>query len=502
MFISRTYGARSIAIAIKNKSRQYAGQVTGSHPPNTMKRFRTLRFRFALWTSLLVLVILAIFSVYVYLSLARNISTAVDNSLSLNASQVSAGLNVDNGQLVLPENLAEGTENGDAPGPGFSVRILSPQGQALQEIGPYQGLPFLAGQSFTTYKIPKTDTTVRIYTLPVYENSNLIAVIQVAQSLQDVQRTLHRLLVALLISVPALVILSGLGGYLLVTRALEPIDRITSTARQISAKDLSQRLNLPSTDDEVGRLAQTLDGMLERLEDSFRRERQFTNDASHELRTPLAAMQAILSVIREKQRKPEEYQQALDDLAEETDRLRTLIENLLRLARSDKQAPELFEAVDLSTLIDDVCDSMRPLAEAKQLSLTNHSSSDMIIWGNSDDLIRLFVNLIDNAIKYTTSGNIDLQVSSIGEKAVRVVVADTGIGISGENLPHIFDRFFRADKSRFSGGAGLGLAIAKEIVAAHHGTIDASSAIGQGTSITIQFARYHDGNVSEESPAI
>jgi signal transduction histidine kinase len=356
-------------------------------------------------------------------------------------------------------------------------------------------------KSFMTYTLPGMGTKMRIYSLPVYDNNNLIAVVQVAQSLQDIQNTLHRLLVSLLISVPALVILSGVGGSFLVARALAPIDRITSTARQISAKDLSQRLNLPSTDDEVGRLAQTFDGMLARLDDSFRRERQFTNDASHELRTPLAAMQAILGVVREKQRKPEEYEQALDDLAEETDRLRTLIENLLRLARSDKQAPELFEAVDLSTLINDVCDSMRPLAEAKQLSLTNHGLSDMIIWGNSDDLIRLFVNLIDNAIKYTTSGNIDVQVSAAGEKTVRVVVADTGIGISVENLPHVFDRFFRADKSRFSRGAGLGLAIAKEIVVEHHGTIDASSSVGQGTSITIQFARYQDGNVSEELPA-
>jgi heavy metal sensor kinase len=467
-----------------------------------MNRFKTLRFRFALWTSLLVLVILAIFSIYVYLSLSNRLSLAVDNSLSLSASQVAVGLNIENGQLVLPDSLVEDTENADLRGRGFSIQILSPQGRPLQQFGPYQGLPVYLSKSFMTYTLPGMGTTVRIYSLPVYDNNNLIAVVQVAQSLQDIQNTLQRLLISLLISIPVLVILAGVGGSFLVARALEPIDRITSTARQISAKDLSQRLNLSSTDDEVGRLAQTFDGMLARLEDSFRRERQFTNDASHELRTPLAAMQAILSVIREKQRKPEEYQQALDDLAEETDRLRTLIENLLKLARSDKQAPELFEAVDLSTLIDDVCDSMRPLAEAKQLSLTNHGSSDMIIWGNSDDLIRLFVNLIDNAIKYTTFGNIDLQVSSIGEKAVRIVVADTGIGISVENLPHVFDRFFRADKSRFSRGAGLGLAIAKEIVVEHHGTIDASSSVGQGTSITIQFTRYQDGNVSEELPAI
>jgi heavy metal sensor kinase len=467
-----------------------------------MKRFKTLRFRFVIWTSLLVLFILAIFGVYVYYSLAQGLSVAFDNNLSLSASQVAAGLNVDNGKLVLPDSLVEDTENADLRGRGFSIRILSPQGQPLQELGPYQGLPVSLSQSFTTYTTPNTSTDVRIYSLPVYDNNNLIAVVQVAQSLQDIQNTLHRLLVSLLVSIPVLVIIAGAGGYFLVARALTPIDRITSTAQQISAKDLSQRLNFPSTDDEVGRLAHTFDGMLERLEDSFQRERQFTNDASHELRTPLAAMQAILSVIREKQRKPEEYEQALDDLVEETDRLRTLIENLLRLARSDKQAHDLFEPVDLSTLINDVSDSMRPLAEAKQLSLTNHGSSNTLIWGNSDDLIRLFVNLIDNAIKYTEYGNITINVLDQGDKTVKVIVADTGIGISTDNLPHIFDRFFRADKSRFTHGAGLGLAIAKEIVSLHNGTINASSTVGHGTTITIQFMKYQDGKATKELPTI
>jgi heavy metal sensor kinase len=457
-----------------------------------MKRFKALRFRFVVMTSLLLLVILVIFSVYVYYSLANSLAAAVDSSLSLNASQVSVGLNIENGKLVLPDSLVENTENADLHGRGFSIRILSPQGQPLQEFGPYQGLPVLLNQSYITYTVPGVGTTMRIYSMPIYENNSLIAVVQVAQSLQDVQNTLHRLLISLLVSVPAFVILAGIGGYFLVARTLTPIDRITSTARQISAKDLSLRLNLPSTEDEVGRLAQTFDGMLERLEASFWRERQFTNDASHELRTPLAAMQAILSVIREKQRKPEEYQQALDDLAEEADRLRTLIENLLTLARSDKQDLDLFEPVNLSTLITDVSDSMRPLAEAKQLTLACHVPSNMVIWGNSDDLIRLFVNLIDNAIKYTERGKIDLQVSDSDEETFSVAVTDTGIGISNESLPHIFDRFFRVDKSRGTRGAGLGLAIAKEIVVSHNGVINASSISGRGTTISVQFIKYRD----------
>ena len=174
---------------------------------------------------------------------------------------------------------------------------------------------------------------VRVYTTPVIENGHSIVILQVAQSLQGVEATLQRLLLTLLISVPLLVVISGLSGYWLAARALQPIDRITSTARRISAQDLSARLDLPDTNDEVGRLASTFDDMLSRLDESFQRERQFTTDASHELRTPLTAMQAVLGMIREKPRSGREYQQALDDLSEEVDRLRTLTEDLLHLAR-------------------------------------------------------------------------------------------------------------------------------------------------------------------------
>jgi signal transduction histidine kinase len=231
-------------------------------------------------------------------------------------------------------------------------------------------------------------------------------------------------------------------------------------------------------------LTQTLNDMLVRLDDSFQRERQFTNDASHELRTPLTAMQAILGMIREKRRTPDEYEQALDDLNEESDRLRTLVENLLRLARGDKQNNNLLEEVNLSMLLKDVSDSLRPLAEAKKLSLNCETSENLIVLGDSDELIRLFVNLLDNAIKYTERGEISISANH-NEKSVVVKVTDTGIGIPVEYIPHIFDRFYRVEESRTLRGAGLGLAIAKEIIRAHHGEIEVHSKIGQGTTFVI-----------------
>ena len=447
-------------------------------------RLRTLRIRFALWTSGLLLSALTLFGGFVYFSMSRNLYTALDNALALSASQVSAGLNIDNGKLILSDSLIEAPENADLRGSGFTIRVLTPQGDLIQGFGRYQNLPVSSIQSVVTYTDPASHVNIRVHTQPVNDNNQLVAIIQVAQSQDNVEDTLERLLATLLISIPLLVAIAGGGGYFLASHALAPIDQITATARKISAEDLSARLDVPVTNDEVGRLTQTLNDMLVRLEDSFQRERQFTNDASHELRTPLTAMQAILSVIREKRRTPEEYKQALDDLSEETDRLQTLVGNLLRLARGDRSKSYAFGPVNLSTLLEDVADSLRPLAEAKSLVLHCETAADLTMRGDSDELIRLFVNLLDNAIKYTERGEIRVNAQRMDEQ-IEVQVSDTGTGITLEHLPHIFDRFYRVDESRTEYGSGLGLAIAREIINAHDGSIKVHSNINKGSSFTV-----------------
>ena len=224
--------------------------------------------------------------------------------------------------------------------------------------------------------------------------------------------------------------------------------------------------------------------MLARLDEAFRRERQFTADASHELRTPLAAMQAILSVTRERRRTAADYELALADLADEADRLAGLVEDLLRLARGETQTDGVRAPVDLSTLLRDVTDSLRPLAEAKGLALTCNVPSGLTLTGDSDALIRLFVNLLENAVKYSERGEI-LVTARRTTDGLDVTVADTGMGIPAEHLPHIFDRFYRVDKARSARGAGLGLAIAQEIARAHGGMIAAASTPGVGTTFTV-----------------
>jgi signal transduction histidine kinase len=304
-----------------------------------------------------------------------------------------------------------------------------------------------------------------------------------------VQDALDHLLAALLIGGCTLLFFASLGGYFLSARALKPIDQITKTAQQIAGgEDLSARINLPDSGDEVSRLALTFDAMLARLDDAFRREHQFTADASHELRTPLAAMQAILSVVREGNRPKAEYRQALNDLAEETSRLRGMTEDLLRLARGENKETVVQERVILSELLHDVVDSLRPLAVTKGLELRCRIQKDLILLGDTDALIRLFVNLLDNAIKFTEHGSILVSTHSTATEYI-VEVADTGTGISPHHLPHIFDRFYRVDQARSSAGVGLGLAIARQIAQAHGGSLEARSVLGKGSTFIVHIRK-------------
>jgi heavy metal sensor kinase len=463
---------------------------------HSMKWIKTIRVRFALWVTALILAFLAMFGAGVYYTFSRSLYGTIDDALLLSAQQILASFSEEDGSLEFPlpeENPPHLMEFQAFTQRGLTLTILSSQGEVLEAVGPQvlEPLPIprsAAQPVFQTIAEANEADRMRVYTLPVIESGHILGWIQTVQSLREAEQSLARLRTVLLIGGGLLSLLAGFAGYFLAARALIPIDKITHAAHRISTEDLSARLNLPDNGDEVSRLANTFDEMLARIESGFARERQFTADASHELRTPLTVMQTILSYIREKERPAKEYRQALDDLAEETDRLQGLVEDLLQLARGERGLELNREPVELATLLADVADSLRPLAENKGLTLTCLLPPSLVISGDMDLLIRLVVNLLDNAIKYSQRGSITLAAEEKAEWAV-IMADDTGIGIPREHLPHIFERFYTVDASRSSNGNGLGLSIARQIVEAHRGRIDVQSEVNQGTKFTVRLPK-------------
>jgi signal transduction histidine kinase len=301
---------------------------------------------------------------------------------------------------------------------------------------------------------------------------------------------------------PIMLALAGVGGFLLARRALRPIDDITRTARAIDASDLSRRIGYDGTNDEVGRLAHTFDHMLDRLQASFERERCFTSDAAHELRTPLTALKGQLGVTLSKKRQPEEYADTLRDMEQQVDRLIRLSNDLLFMARLEQcQRHDPPEEIRVSDLLAALADQVQPLAADKAIALDDHLSPGLDVLGREDLLIRLFTNLLDNAIKYTPSGGRVMLRAWQEDGYVHVDVSDTGPGIAPEHLPHLFERFYRVEGSRVRvqdggllvgeegtpvyGGAGLGLAIAQEIARGHGGSLTVRSTPGAGSTFKV-----------------
>jgi heavy metal sensor kinase len=269
---------------------------------------------------------------------------------------------------------------------------------------------------------------------------------------------------------------------------------VTRLARRISAEDLGQRLNLRSPDDEVGRLARTFDEMIARLDDAFRRQRQFTADASHELRTPLTAIKGQIDVALQRQRDPAAYRQVLQVVNEEVDRMIRLVGSLLTLARADAgQIPLAFEAVSLPDLVAGALEQVSPMASQRSVELQLVPSQAVTLRADEDLLLQLLLNLLDNAIKYTPAGGQVTVGWNVGAGQVELWVRDTGIGIASEHLPHLFDRFYRVEKarSRAEGRVGLGLAISRWIAEAHGGSISVDSAPGEGSTFTIRLPTRH-----------
>jgi heavy metal sensor kinase len=291
-------------------------------------------------------------------------------------------------------------------------------------------------------------------------------------------------------SIPPVLLLAGAAGYWISRRALAPVDAIAEAARSTTAHDLARRLELPGAADELQRLTVTFNEMLARLQASFTQVTRFTADASHELRTPVALVRSTAELTLRHPRDAQEYREALTEILNEAERMSGLIANLLTLARVDAGSETLtFETVDVGSLLRHASSRCEPLAHAKQISIERSiGDQSILVRGDPRAFERLFVILIDNAVRYTPEGGrVRVAAKAVHDDAV-ITVADTGIGIPPEEIPLIFERFYRVDpaRSRDLGGAGLGLSIARWIGEAHRASIHVDSTPGRGSVFEVR----------------
>jgi heavy metal sensor kinase len=336
---------------------------------------------------------------------------------------------------------------------------------------------------------------VRTYSEPYRSRDGREVLVRVFQRLGDVTAPLESLRFVLLLIAPLAVIASAFGGYWLASRALSPIDEVTRMARAIEANRLGQRLPSPASADEIGRLVDTFNQMIARLETSFEAMQRFTADASHELRGPLTTMQGAIDVVLAKPREPQEYREVLTGVRQDVGRLRAIAEDLLMLASADADRVKLEKSpVRLDIAAAEAVASFRPAAEQSQIALSASCPFPVVVSGDERWLRQLIVNLLDNALKFTAASpvagrgaSVNIAVSASNDSAM-LVVTDSGPGIPQHAVGRVFERFYRADEARSYrevGGFGLGLSIAAWAVAAHGGTITARNLEEGGTAFLV-----------------
>jgi signal transduction histidine kinase len=473
--------------------------------------FKSLRWRLTGWFVLMLSGVLIAFSGSAYLAAREVLLDNFDDTLKHQAGLIAQAIAFEDGQPALARDVRLTIPHSDDYMTRLyrrdSTLVFADSRAAAELPAPTDALEQAWRGKDNLSRVQTEHETLRIATYPIVRGGKVVGALQVGVSMDDLEKTTRTLLKVLLVIASALLLVASGGGLFLANRALAPIDKLTRTAQRISAEDLSQRLDLRGPDDEVGRLALTFDAMLARLNTAFERQRRFAADASHELRTPLTAIIGQIDVTLDRPRDAEGYRTALATVREQAQRLARLSNDLLFLARSDAgPAPGASELVELGTLLPAIVAQVEPLAQARQHMISFEQTAPLLVRGNEDDLIRMFLNLLDNAIRYTPPGGriivagssaADQQLRIAGYPATRlpirhsqpailVCVRDSGPGIAPEHLPRLFDRFFRIDRgrNRAQGGSGLGLAIAQSIAQQHGGRLLVESTVGAGTTFT------------------
>ncbi len=489
--------------------------------------FRSIRFKFILWYILILAVTFSIFSLILYYNLGKSLHENLDDLLISKAESVTASIDtywetekinaaasgiavnvfskINNINFVkIAERWVE-EKSQDPELFNIIVQILNPKGEIIAfsknqpaDIFSKDNLKFIfKGKSIFYNKDiffeEAKNTHFRIFATPVLENGKIAYIVQVASPMTSIDTALSRLRLILFFLLPLTVFLTSIiAGEFLVSITLRPLKKMMATVSSITAQNLQLRVNIPNSKDEIKQLAETFNNMLEKIDKSFVSQKQFIQDVSHELRTPLTIIKGQLEVALKKSRSQEEYSQTLRSNLEEIDKITRIVDNLLMLIRFDSEEVTLsIEPVDIAELINNLLAEMAILTNQKSQKIEFlRQENSYIINADKEKLRRIFCKILDNAIKYTpTAGQINLEIKE-KKDFLEIKISDTGKGIPEENLPFIFDRFYRVDKSRaLSGGFGLGLSIAKSIASIHGGRIEAESQLDKGTTFSIFLPR-------------
>jgi heavy metal sensor kinase len=429
----------------------------------------SFRFRLTVLYLGLFSVLFVLFSVFVYGGIAKSLEARIGETLAAEAD-TAAGIFLDEFVEMKGDLQVAASE---------AVNAMKLHGD---EISVWDGDRLLASKTALLPGEPRT-TAERKVTAGGHEYR-----IVLQASLKPVAETSRAAMNVILVGLPLVLMLAGVGGYLLAGRSLRPLRGIAEQAQRISESSLHTRIEIGRAAAEVEMLAASFNELLARLDQSFEGMRRFVADASHELRTPVAVIRGEADVALSANRTPEEYRESLSVVLEESRRLSRLVEDLLNLARADAGRVRLqVQDFYLNELVTDCCRSAQALAAAKHLKLECRAGADLQFRGDEALLRRLVMNLLDNAIRYTPPGGTVTTALEPNGASVRLRVADTGVGIGAEDVGRIFERFYRAGeaRSREDGGFGLGLAIVKWIAESHQGSVECRSTPGVGSEFTV-----------------
>lgn len=459
---------------------------------------RSIRFRLAAWHAALFAAVFALLGGLLYVTVRQYLGDTLLETQTRRARQISETL-LANAPRTGEDYVVREIKSLYAPELGDRfIRVTRGNGSVLYVSGPPND------QSFDPAKVPPAAprNAAEFTRLEKLDDgrSLLIAafraatseggqyVVEVGTSAEPVDRFTRHLLALLALGIPLVVAMAAAGGYLLARRALNPVEQIATKAEMITQHNLSERLPVAHTGDELERLSIALNHMITRLDDAFSNSKRFVTDASHELRTPLTVIQGELENLASDASLPADVRDRAGSTLEEVERLGKIVQKLFALSRLDAgEAQEEWVRLDMAALAGATSDQMLLLAEDKNIKVAHETNTPVFVMGDRARLKQVVVNLLDNAVKYTPpGGSVHLKVYAGPGQGI-LEITDTGVGIPSEALPLVFERFFRVDRDRSSaeGGAGLGLAIVKSICVAHGGRVDVESAVGFGSRFVV-----------------